>query len=1066
MAGTYKGGYPSSGRYLTALKELRKRQDELLTGKPGDQVQRQLERVADQFKELQREALLANPLLEFGGLLFIERTANNLGLPANWESNSSLSKNGFTNRLCILSPIRPDGQVTTIFEPGHGRFVGDVDLHWKADRMLFSMPGGNGRWQVFELGVDGKGLRELPLITEPDVDNYDACYLPDGRIVFTSTAPFVGVPCVYGSSHVANLYIREHNGSIRQLTVDQEHNWCPQVLNNGSVVYLRWEYTDLPHSNSRRLFHMNPDGTSQAEYLSSSSYFPNSFFYARPIPNHPTMVVGIATGHHGNARSGRLLLMDPTRGRQEAEPVVQEIPGHGKKVQAITRDQLADGVWPQFLHPFPLSDKYFLVSAKLRPESPWGIYLVDVFDNMVCVLEKPGYAMLEPIPIKQQQTPPTIIDRIDRERKDSLVYIVDIYQGGGLRGIPKGTVKNLRLFTYHFSYQGMGGLLGSIGMDGPWDIKQVLGTVPVEADGSAFFRIPAYTPIAVQPLDSEGKAMQLMRSWFTGMPGEMVSCVGCHEQQNSGAISRNTMAGGKAPEEIRPWNGAASGFSFAREVQPVIDQHCVRCHNGQPWTNSNSTLATSRNPRKVLADLRSVPITNWNTDIEGNVGVKVGGKFSSAYAELHRFVRRPGIESDIHMLAPMEYHADSTELVQLLRKGHAGVKLEQNSWERLITWIDLNAPYHGTWQEIVGEEPVRHVASRAKAMRYRFTGMNEEREFIPRTTVKPPKSEASPDTHPASSKPAEVALPDWPFDAAEAQRRQEANDVWQQSFDLGRDIKLEMVKIPAGQFVMGDDGGWPDEKPRGVVKIPRPFWIGRFEINNEQYAQFDGAHDSHVESMHGYQFGTHGYPVNGPKQPVVRVSWNRAKAFCQWLSERTGRHFDLPTEGQWEYACRAGTETPFSFGGMEVDFSAFANMGDIKLKEFALETYIQVHLVPNPNKYDDWVPRDNRFNDGGFVTMEVGSYQPNPWRLHDMHGNAWEWTRSTFLPYPLQANEGAQSEATDGRRVVRGGSWYDRPMRCTSSCRLTYHPYQNVFNVGFRVVMEEEPAVADSQSRN
>jgi len=111
-------------------------------------------------------------------------------------------------------------------------------------------------------------------------------------------------------------------------------------------------------------------------------------------------------------------------------------------------------------------------------------------------------------------------------------------------------------------------------------------------------------------------------------------------------------------------------------------------------------------------------------------------------------------------------------------------------------------------------------------------------------------------------------------------------------------------------------------------------------------------------------------------------------------------------------------------------------------------------VIANPNKYDDWVPKDERFNDAGFVSVDVGSYKPNPWGLHDVHGNVWEWTRSVYQPYPYRDDD-RNDPAADGPRVVRGGSWYDRPKRCTSSYRLPYRPYQGVFNVGFRVVMEE-----------
>ena len=115
--------------------------------------------------------------------------------------------------------------------------------------------------------------------------------------------------------------------NIRQLCFDQDHDWCPTVLNNGRVLYIRWEYTDMPHSNTRLLFHMNPDGTEQMEYYGSNSYWPNSIFYARPIPGHPTKVVAVVGGHHGEPRMGELVIFDPARGRREADGAVQRIPG-------------------------------------------------------------------------------------------------------------------------------------------------------------------------------------------------------------------------------------------------------------------------------------------------------------------------------------------------------------------------------------------------------------------------------------------------------------------------------------------------------------------------------------------------------------------------------------------------------------------------------------------------------------------------------------------------------------------------------------------------------------------
>ena len=1041
---TFGADYPKGPEYLKRLdvleREFLRVQDEAAAG--NSDVEEAADRVTEQLRQLREEALLANPLLDFDKLLLVRRgnKSPSLGLPRNWQSNSCLPKTGFDDEIAVLSPVNSEGQLSTVFKPEGGKFVGDVDLDFSAERMLFSMPASHDRWQICEIGVDGSGFRELTG-DQVDVDNYDACYLPDGKIAFTSTACFIGVPCVYGGSHVANLYVMDADGrSIRQLCFDQEHDWCPAVLNNGRLLYSRWEYADTPHSNTRLLFHMNPDGTEQFEYYGSNSYWPNSIFYARPVPNHPTKVVAVIGGHHDNPRMGELVLFDPAVGRHEAGGAIQRIPGHGKKVEMIISDGLTLRSWPKFLHPYPLSEKHFLVASKPTPQSEWGIYLVDVFDNMVPVHELPGYALFEPIPLRKAPVPPAIPEKVNTKRTDAVVYLPDIYKGNGLKNIPRGTVKSLRIFTYHFAYQGMGGLLGVVGMDGPWDIKRVVGTVPVHQDGSAKFRIPANLPISLQPLDEEGKALQLMRSWMTAMPGETVQCSGCHEPQNTAPPAGATIALNRPPAEIEPWYGPLRGFSYSREVQPVIDRYCVGCHDGRSQTDGTP-----------IADLRGTErISDWKIITAGNGGSR-GGKFSVGYAELHRYVRRPGIESDYHMLEPMEYHADSTQLVQMLQKGHYNVKLDAESWDRLITWIDLNCPFHGTWGEDIKDPGIQR--QRRRDLLKLYANLDDDPEAIPEVSSEPvepiiPKPVDPPD-------PLLVECADWPFDAEEAKRRQEASgSLTRQIVDLGEGMTFEMALIPAGQFVMGSNSGGVDERPLHRVHVDRPFWMGVGEITNQQFARFDPRHDSRVETKNAYQFGIHGYPMNEPQQPVVRVSWNEAMAFCRWLSRKTGRSFSLPSESQWEYACRAGTDTPMFHGDLDSDFSQFANLGDAKMVQFVTNPYTVFDAYKDPPKYDDWIPKETRFNDGSLLTVEPGTYRPNAWGLCDLHGNAAEWTRTTYGPYAERSQENELD--VRGRKVVRGGSWRDRPFRCTSSFRLSYQPYQHVYNVGFRVICEDQ----------
>jgi hypothetical protein len=242
-------------------------------------------------------------------------------------------------------------------------------------------------------------------------------------------------------------------------------------------------------------------------------------------------------------------------------------------------DELVENTWPKFLFPAPLDENYFIVSAKLTPDSQWCLYLVDTFDNMLKLREEPGYGLFEPTPVIKQPMPPVQVNRVDPNSKESTVFITDVYFGQGLPDVPKGTVKKLRVFEFSYGYRGIGSH-DYLGMQSCWDARRILGEVPVYDDGSASFIIPANTPLAIQPLDAQGRAVQLMRSWFVGMPGENQSCSGCHEHQNTVTPNVRTTAMGRAPAKIEPFLGPARPFSFHYEIQPVLDKYCVGCHDG------------------------------------------------------------------------------------------------------------------------------------------------------------------------------------------------------------------------------------------------------------------------------------------------------------------------------------------------------------------------------------------------------------------------------------------------------------------------------------------------------
>lgn len=1007
----FGGEYSGGAGFLSELALLESSQP--AAGSPAE-ARAEWER---RFEELKTEALVHhNPCLDFDEILAIRRDPRHPGLPQNWQGNTSINPR-IPSELIRLQ-LKNDAPPATVYKPADSRFVGDINLHFDASRLLFSSLDDHGRWQVFELPLSDPRPVVVTPQDHPDIDNYNGIYLPDGRIIYCSTSSFVGVPCVGGSDAVANLHLLgADRKSVRRLCFDQDHNWYPTLLPDGRVMFLRWEYTDSAHYYSRVLMTMNPDGTGQIGFYGSNSYWPNSLFYARPLPGESSRFAGIVSGHHGVARMGELVVFDATRGRSEATGAVQRIPGYGKKVEAPVIDRLADDVWPRYLHPVPVSDTYFLVACQPSPRDGWGIYLVDTFDNRVLIHEEKGQMLLEPVPLRRSTPPPVIPDRVDPSRTTATVSIQDIHQGTGLPGVPRGTVKALRIFEYVYSYRNMGGHY-DIGMEGPWDVRRLIGTVPVEPDGSAHFEIPANTPISLQPLDAAGMAIQQKRSWLTAMPGERVSCMGCHDNPNHLSPPAGvTLALQKPAAQPEPWHGPTRGFSFLREVQPVLDKHCVGCHDG------------------THADRPRFDQTQ--------------GRFPQSYNELHPYVRRNGPEGDYHVLTPLEFHASTSDLVQMLRKGHHQVALDAEAWDRLITWIDLNVPAHGTWRE-AGRIPA-NFEQRRREMDQLYANTGHDIEAVPNPYT---RSEAFIPPPPANPVPAPPVVPGWPFTAEAATARQQQVEPCELRIDLGNQQGLTLRAIPAGEFAMGDANGYPDESPVTHVRIDKPFWMATTEVSLAQYQCFDPDHRNGHYDMHYKDQVKPGYAMDSPDLPVIRVSWQQANAFCEWLSKRSGRKVRLPTEAQWEWAARAGSDRALWFGDTDADFSRHANLADASLKQLAVSG-VDPQPIPNPGRDVDFVPKDARFNDGYLHLAPVTSHLPNPWGLHHLHGNVAEWTRDSWHPYPYAPGSASDPVSNSLEKTVRGGSWRDRPQHARSAFRQSYLPWQKVYNTGFRVIVEE-----------
>lgn len=991
--------------------------------------------------ELKRSILLGNPLLDSDRIVASRfrlgsqaRTAMapQLGTQSNnWSNQMSTPREGFDAEIVELSGLRGKVRSRTVYKPDNGSCVSDLRLHWDRERMMFTQTQEDKRWNIFEVRLDGSGFHKIIENEEPDLDFYDGTYLPDGRILAVSNIGYQGVPCVNGDDPVGNLVLYDPSDrNMRRLTFDQDANWNPVIMNNGKVMYTRWEYTDLTHYYSRIVMHMNPDGTENKALYGSGAMFPNSIFDIQPLPGRGSSFIGIISGHHGVARSGRLLIFDPSVGRKSTEGVIQEIPHRNRPVVELIKDELVNDVWPQFVKPSVLDDKYFLVAAKLSPESLWGIYLVDIFDNVTCIIEAEDEGFISPVLVRKTETPPSLPDRVKLDQDEATFYIQDIYEGEGLRGIPRGTVKEVRIHAYEYAYVKSPSDHNWHGIQSGWDIKRNLGTAPVEEDGSVIFKAPANTPLSIQPLDKEGVAVQWMRSWVTGQPGETVSCIGCHESQNQTVIPKRVLASQRKPHKLKTPEGGIRSFTFDLEIQPILDRSCIACHNGDE-----------------AFDLRG--------------GRKDAKGYGTSYLNLHPYVHRQGGEGDMVVLQPYEYHPNTSELVRMLKRGHNNVSLTDKEWRTIYNWIDYNAPDKGYFTA----GPVTDIPYKGYDQierRIELTdkygngaGVDWKQELADYAAYLEGQGEIVPERpEPViPDKAKKLNVKGWPFDAAKAKELQKATGDTRMTIEIAPGIKMNFVRIPSGSFIMGSYSGPNDTYPETEVRIDKAFWMGELEVTNEQYNVFFPQHDSRYIDQQWKDHVVQGYPANLPQQPVIRVSYEDAMEFCRRLSNKLGKNFTLPTEAQWEWACRAGSASDFWYGDMDADFGSKDNMADKTTLLFAVKGIDPQPMDPKDEWYPyyTYLPKDEGTDDSCLVQIGGIRHEANPFGLYYMHGNVCEWTRSDYIPYPYKEDSRKNSEY----KVVRGGSFIERPKYSTSYSRKGFYPYQRVFNVGFRVIIED-----------
>lgn len=659
-----------------------------------------------------RQQSLAPVAASCGRILFVKRHPVQPSFFGYTEGQSDAQhESHFTPgaSLCLLEWEDPQViRVTTLLDDPAG-VIRDIDVSWNGQRILYAhKKSPQDDYHLYEMNAQTRAIRQLTF--GQGIADYEGRYLPDGDILFASTRCVQTVDCWW--TEVSNLYRCDRDGRyLRRLGFDQVHTLYPSVLNNGTVVYTRWDYNDRGQVFPQGLFQMNPDGTSQLEYYGNNSWFPTTTSHVRSIPGSHK-ILAVLMGHH-SWQAGKLALIDRSRGRQEDSGVQLVAPRRENPLQEVIRQgQYRVDAYGQdeelFRHPWPLNENEYL--SAMTPDAharksgmPFMLYYVRDKGRREVLVADPDISCNHPIPLAARPCPPVKPMQADYTQDSGVYFIEDIYRGPGLKGVPRGTATKLRVVSLEFRAAGVGhnssrgeagGALSStpasVG-NGCWDVKKILGETPVQADGSACFHVPARTPLYFQVLDANESVIQTMRSWSTLMPGEQLSCVGCHEDESSAPVNTNkTVAMQKGPQMLEPFYGPARGFSFTGEVQPILDRHCIQCHDGT--RGENKAFGLTKRPFHDTTAKRF-----WSESYLALTGAKpTAGAQGNSSRELVNWI---DAQSRPSMLPPYSRGSAQSKLIEMLRQGHSDTQLSREEMAKIAAWIDLGVPFCGDYLE-------------------------------------------------------------------------------------------------------------------------------------------------------------------------------------------------------------------------------------------------------------------------------------------------------------------------------------------------------------------------------
>ncbi len=699
LLGDYGSQLAGYAQAADRLKTLKQRLDAPALAGDGEAI-RQL--YIDAYGQV-RDLVLNNPSLDFGKMIFYKRyTPRTMNFhrhqfPQNRYRDESAHDGGDLGDLYVMTGLGQGAKLTPLLRGRLGKgIVRGYDLSYDGRRVVFGFwksqvkrPAPKirfaydcyvteGHSDIYELDLATKEIRQL---TDEPWHDIDPCYLPDGRIAFASERCGNNAECDPNpwSEAMVNLYTMDGNGSdVLRLISNKDSDNFARVLNDGRIFYTHWEYHERHWLYTQTLWVSNPDGTQQDALFKQHLDLPLGIEEGRAIPGSEK-VVAVATGHHTNP-AGAIVRVGFKLGNSASEAIEIVTPGVSPFEGGMNGVPVAEGGvggYGLYTTPWPISEKYFLVSYNpsddMTRAQGYGIYLIDVFGNRELIHRDPDISCFSPVPLASRVKPPILPELSDRTKNYATLTVTDVHEG--MKDVPRGTVKYLRIneaMPWPYTKEGASRHI----RDYNWSIKRTIGLVPVEADGSAHFVVPADIGIYFQALDKNFMEVRRMRSLVSFQPGEQRSCIGCHETKDRAPSESTMLASRRAPSvpEAPSW-GSANPISFIRDVQPVLDRNCTRCHSGL-------------NPPKKV-DL-----------FGGLTGRAIRKAHNTSYNTLTKYISRSSKKDDFGVTQPYQFGSSQSKVVKMLRDGHHDVKLDQDEWLRLLTWIDLNGAYLGSFVSV------------------------------------------------------------------------------------------------------------------------------------------------------------------------------------------------------------------------------------------------------------------------------------------------------------------------------------------------------------------------------